>query len=577
MALLKLIERSAIKEDTLTQVVVNDQKIILFEYNGTVKAYQGKCPHEGAPLAEGHIENGRIVCPLHRWEFACDSGMNDQHKKCLQSYSIKEKEGFVFLEEASLLQDQQSGTATKVKTIRDLPSPKGSFILGHVPQFKAENKHQIIERWVEECGPLFKLNMAGKKFVVSADPEMNKSILKNRPEAFRRFTKIDEVISEIGIKGVFNAEGDVWKRHRKLTSEALNLRRVKGFFPIIAKTTGRLYEKLNESAKQNTEVDVLKDMMRYTVDITTEMAFGYPMNTLNKEGDVIQNHLEKIFPMINRRFGAPIPTWRFIRSKKDKEFDQAVTAIENTVHSFIDKAKKRLADNPELKENPSNFLEALLVEQENEGNFSDKEVYSNVFSILLAGEDTTSNSISWALFYLAQNPHMVARVRQEANHTYRDQKYPSSYQEMSALKYTEAVANEAIRIKPVAPLMFYDALEDTEVNGFLFKKGSSMIMQTKVAQTHEAHFFDPNTFFPERWLKSECPAHANHKPESIMAFGGGPRYCPGKNLAVHEMVMALSMICKNFDLELTVNPNDVKEVFAFSMHPDNLKVRFKSI
>lgn len=114
--------------------------------------------------------------------------------------------------------------STQPQNIKDLPSPKGHFILGHLPQFNVPNKHQVLERWVEECGDLFKINFVGKPFVVSANPELNSDILKMRPDGFRRFSKIDEILTEMGIVGVFNAEGDVWKRHRKPTSEALNLR-----------------------------------------------------------------------------------------------------------------------------------------------------------------------------------------------------------------------------------------------------------------------------------------------------------------------------------------------------------------
>ena len=117
--------------------------------------------------------------------------------------------------------------------ISELPSPKGHLILGHLPQFNTESKHLVLERWVEECGDLFKINFVGKPFIVSANHEMNEQILRMRPEVFRRFNKITEILEEMGILGVFNAEGKVWEKHRKPTSEALNLKNVRSFYPII--------------------------------------------------------------------------------------------------------------------------------------------------------------------------------------------------------------------------------------------------------------------------------------------------------------------------------------------------------
>jgi len=318
-------------------------------------------------------------------------------------------------------------------------------------------------------------------------------------------------------------------------------------------------------------------MMRNTVDITTTIAFGYEMNTLDNDKDVIQEHLEKVFPMINERITAPIPTWRYFKTKKDRELDKALLEIEQTVKRFIDEAKIRLREQPEIKENPTNFLEALLAEQEKGETFSDHEIYGNVFSILLAGEDTTSNSISWALYYLGQNPEMVNRIRKEADEVYGESLFPSDYDDLNKLSYTEAVATETLRMKPVAPNLYHQANEDIEIDGLLIKKDTPLIFQTKVAQTDEQYFAHAESFLPERWLKEGCPFSGPHTPDVISVFGGGTRFCPGKNLAMKEMVMALSMICKNFDVMLDVPAQDVKEIFAFSMYPENLWIKLKGV
>jgi cytochrome P450 len=204
----------------------------------------------------------------------------------------------------------------KIEQIKNLPSPKGHLILGHLPQFNVSNKHQVLERWVEECGDIFKINFIGKEFIVSAKPELNTEILKLRPEKFRRFSKINEILTEMGIVGVFNAEGETWKKQRKPSSEALNLKKVKGYYPTICNTTEKLIHNLTTYTNNNIVVDIQKELSRYAIDITTAIAFGHELNTLsNKEND-FQKHLELIFPMINERITAPIPLWRVYKQKK---------------------------------------------------------------------------------------------------------------------------------------------------------------------------------------------------------------------------------------------------------------------
>ncbi|MEL7001431.1 MAG: cytochrome P450 [Bacteroidota bacterium] len=570
-----LAKLSDLKDQELHEVVIDKQRLIVFRHEGEVKVFDGICPHEGTPLIEGHIEKGHIICPLHLWRFSCQDGNHTDNRACLKSYPVQLHGEDILIDKVQLTQHKVD-SGNEVRTIKTLPSPKGTFLLGHLPQFNVDNKHQVLERWVNETGPIFKINFLGKPVIISADPDLNKKVLKARPGKFRRLSKITEVAEEMGVLGVFNAEGDTWKKHRKPTSEALNLRNVKSFFPIIEKITGRLLNKLGRLARENERIDVQREMMRYTVDITTTIAFGYEMNTLDNDQDVIQDHLEKVFPMVNDRITAPIPIWRYFKTKKDRELDRALREIEATVKQFIDEAKVRLKEHPEIKENPTNFLEALLVEQEKGETFSDHEIYGNVFSILLAGEDTTSNSLSWALFYLGQNPEMVERIRNEAEEVYGALPYPVNYDSLDKLPYTEAVAMETLRLKPVAPNLYHQANEDVEINGLFIKKDTPLIFQTKVAQTDEKYFVRAEEFLPERWLKSGCPFSGPHTPDVIKVFGAGTRFCPGKNLAIKEMVMALSMICKNFEVTLDVNPDKVREIFAFSMYPENLWIKLKS-
>ncbi|WP_242203766.1 cytochrome P450 [Aestuariivivens insulae] len=461
---------------------------------------------------------------------------------------------------------------TSIK-IKDLPSPKGHFIWGHLPQFNTYNKHQVLERWVEECGDLFKINFVGKEFVVSSRSSLNSTILRLRPEKFRRFSKIDEILKEMGVSGVFNAEVGDWKRHRKPIAEALNMQHVKGYYPVVLDKTFRLLKKFKTFSEANKTIDVQKEFMLFTVDITTEIAFGHKLDTINNMDDSFQKHLEVIFPMINERITAPIPIWRFFKRKKDKVLLESIEAIKAVIYQFIEESKSRIKNNPELKKQPSNFLEALLLANENHV-FSYEEVYGNIFTMLLAGEDTTSNSISWALFYLAQHPEVVAKVREEAYMVYLDDDAPTTFEKLSELKFTNAVVQEVLRLKPTTPQLYFEANEDVEIEGVFIPQKTKVILQNKVAQTKETYFTNANTFEPERWMDNGCPMHKAHSPEVIKVFGGGPRYCPGMHLAITEMVTLISTLCKHFNFKLKIKPEAVVEQFEFTMYPKNLLIEF---
>ena len=465
----------------------------------------------------------------------------------------------------------------KLITVKDLPSPKGHFLLGHLPEFnKNNNKHQVLEGWARECGELFQINFAGTKIIVSTNPDFNHQILNLRPEKIIRLAKMSEIIRELGVTGTFNAEGATWRRHRPPISKALNVRKIKIFYPVLMEKTQNLLRKFQEYARANQEVSVQKELMLFTIDVTTKIAFGYDMDMINNQADAFQHHLESIFPMVNERISSPLPLWRWFKQKKDKELLKSIGIVEKTIHQFIKEAKTRLEQHPELKEKPTNLLESLLIENE-ENNLSDDELFGNVFTILMAGEDTTSNSISWAIYYLAQSPEIVSQIREEATQVYGVDEWPATHKQLSELAYTNAVVQETLRIKPTTPQLYLEAKDEVIVENLVIPKGTKVILQNKVAQTMEQYFSQPDQFMPERWLKSACPFLEKHSPEVVKTFGAGPRFCPGKYLAENEMTILLSALCKKFNMELAVDPDSITEQFQFTMYPGNLIVKFQEV
>ncbi len=464
-----------------------------------------------------------------------------------------------------------------IRTLNDLKTPKGSFILGNLKDFKKKNKHRILEEWAKQYGELYTIKLGPLKVLVSANPDFNKTILRQRPEKFRRLSKINEVFVEMGLHTVFNAEGKHWEKQRKPVTEALNVKKVKGYYPIIQKKTENLISKIQTYSETKGTVTIINDFIAFTIDVTTEIAFGYKLNTIHNKEDSFQNHLELIFPMINDRITAPFPLWRIFPKSRDKQLKTSLKAIENIIYQFIKDAKSRLVENDELRNNPSNFLEALLIESEKEDTvFDEKTLYGNVIAMLLAGEDTTSNTLSWTLFYLAQNPDVVEKIRKESHLTYQGT-VPEEYDQLTHLKYTNAAIQEAIRLKPTTPILFFQANEEVVLNNLSIPKDTSIILQNSFASMQENYFSNAAKFDPNRWIKSECPYHQNHNPKVIKAFGGGARLCPGMHLSMIEMTTVISSICKQFDISLSVLPSDVEENFAFTVHPENLKVQFKKV
>ena len=458
-------------------------------------------------------------------------------------------------------------------SLKQLPGPKGYPIVGNIPVIDLPNLHNQIEQWADKFGDVYRLNLGYTSQTVITRPSIIQKILAARPDEFVRLKKMNDIIREGGVDGVFNAEGKKWKLHRKIVAQGLDVKHQKEFYEPMLEILERLYNKWSKDAESGEPFDIQRDLLRFTVDITATLAFGIEMNTLEQEGSAIQDHMEKVFPMIFYRINQPIQWHKVIKRKADKEFDAAVREMNKLVDEFIAKGQQKLKDDPSLRKNPSNLLESILIAAEEEGTFSLEEVRGNLLTLLMAGEDTTAHTLSWLIYLLTIHTEAQDGLREEADKILGDNPWLTDYSANNALKYTEAVALESMRFKPVAPIMLFQATQDMELEEFSIRKGQKILTQFRSAALKDKYFTQADAFKPERWLKeSKCPVH---NTDAFTPFGSGPRYCPGRNLAILEVRMVLSMLFKNFEIEMVTEHAEINEIMAFTMMAGDYKVRLR--
>ncbi len=460
--------------------------------------------------------------------------------------------------------------------LADLPGPRGVPLLGNLLQLDLQRLHLTLEQWVREHGPLYRFQLGRKSVVVVADSSAMFEILRDRPRGYRRLGTIEPVMVEMGVNGVFSAEGATWQRQRRIVMQAFHPGHLRTFFPTLAEITGRLVRRWQRSAGE--PIDAPGELMRYTVDVTTALAFGHDMRTLEGNEDVIQRHLEQIFPAINRRVNAPFPYWHFVKLQADRAVDRALVAVHAAIREFIGRARAQQAADPAAK--PRNLLEALLNARDGDGSaFSDADIAGNVFTMLLGGEDTTANTLAWLLSFLTEHPRVQAAVRDEVDRVYPRPEDFQDYGRLDQLRYVEAVAHETMRLKPVAPLLFLEANTDVRIRNVDVPKGTALFLCARPAAISEANFPDPLSFKPERWLDAgegsgmRTAAAADGTSRTFLPFGAGPRFCPGRNLAMIEIKHVVAAIARHFTVSSAdATARSIEERFAFTMMPRGLRL-----
>src|SRR3954469_442897 len=244
--------------------------------------------------------------------------------------------------------------------IADLPGPRALPGIGNAHRMRPDRLHVMLEQWGRRYGPVFRFSMGPRTVVGFTEPDAINQILRERPDGYRRWREVESVATEIGIVGPFTSEGEDWRRQRRLAVTALNSNHLRRYFDIIALSSERLHTRL----KRTSETAILDDFMSYSVDVTSALAFGHDLNTLEQGDGELQRHIGRVFELLSRRILAPAPYWRIYKPAADREAERSLELIRSEIAGFIEQARRRMRERPELRDAPENFLESLLAAPE---------------------------------------------------------------------------------------------------------------------------------------------------------------------------------------------------------------------
>jgi cytochrome P450 len=479
----------------------------------------------------------------------------------------------------SAVTEPSAPASRALRRLEDLPGPRAWPVFGNALQIDTRHFHLQLEAWAREYGPYYRLDLRGRRLLVVGEHEAVAAVLRDRPDGLRRTARLEEIWNEMGlVPGLFGANGEVWRRQRRMVMAGFDPAHVKRYFPSLLKVSQRLGGRWREAARHGRVIDLQADLMRFTVDTIAGLAFGAEVNTLESDGDVIQQHLDKIFPALFKRILAPLATWRIVRLPADRALERSVAEVMSAVQGFVAQARARMRAEPGLRERPANLLEAMIAAADQPGSgIDDTQVAGNVLTMLLAGEDTTANTLAWMIDLLWLHPAALARATEEVRRVVADPANPTPG-EMAQLDYIEACAHETMRLKPVAPNLVHQALHAMTIGDVQVPRGANVITLLRRDSVSEAHVPRATAFEPERWLADGGPQHLAASAKRLsMPFGAGPRICPGRYLALLEMKMAMATLLGRFEIQSVGTPDgrEVEERQAFTMMPVGLRMSLR--
>ncbi len=435
-------------------------------------------------------------------------------------------------------------------TPEDFPGPHGLPFVGNVRAIDLSQPIESLISVAREYGPIFKLTSPAGISVVVSGVDLVSEICDDA-----RFDKVItaglSILAEGPVDaGLFTAHTDdpMWARAHGILMAPFSMQAMRDYMPSMIDIADQLMDKWDR-LNPGEEIDVPADMTRLTLDTIALCGFGYRFNSFYRETPhpFVQAMVRVLDESQARLRQVSIQTRLKISAQRQFEEDQAFMA--SLVDDLIRKRRAiaDAADNTDL-------LGRMItgVDKQTGLTLPDENIRAQCLTFLIAGHETTSGLLSFAIYFLLEHPEYLDRARAEVDQVLGGTLLPT-FDQLHELTYVRQVLDEALRLWPTASGFRRHAREDTVIGGgrYAIPKDlgmmvfSPMLHRDKSVWGEDADEFNPDHTRPERM--SAIPPNA-YKP-----FGTGMRACIGRQFALQEAVLVLGMVLQRF--ELIKDPN----------------------
>lgn len=449
-----------------------------------------------------------------------------------------------------------------------IPKPASKPIVGNVLSVDASAPLQSLKKIADEQGPIFWLDMMGTPIVFVSGADLVEELCDEK-----RFDKSVRgplrKLRVIGGDGLFTGDTKTpnWGKAHNILMPTFSQKSMHDYLPMMIDIAEQLmlkWERLNT----DDEVDVPRDMIGLTLDTIGLCGFDYRFNSFyNDDFHPFIDALTRTLEIAMMQRGLPLESV-FLR-RRLKQLEQDVDYMNTLVDEIIRERRKTGGDQNDLL----NFMLAGKDPISGEG-LSDENIRYQINTFLIAGHETTSGMLSFALYYLLKNPDVLKRAYKEADEVLgRDVSIPPSMAQIGQLNYIRAVLLEALRLWPTAPAFSVAPFEDETIGGkYPLPKGIFVsVLGLSLHRDKTVWGDDPDVFNPENFMGD---AEAKRHPAGYKPFGNGQRACIGRQFAMQEAVMVMGMLLQRFHLyDHTDYQLKIKE--TLSLKPDDFRIKVR--
>ncbi|XP_036409836.1 cytochrome P450 2J6-like [Megalops cyprinoides] len=426
------------------------------------------------------------------------------------------------------------------------PGPRGLPFVGSVFSLDPKLPHIYLTRLAEVFGNVYSIRLGREKMVCVVGYETVKEALVTQADCFvsRPPSSLAERI--YSGNGLFLSSGILWKKQRRFALSTLrNFGMGKTSLESFIIEESRFLQEEIECEKGNPfNPHIL--LNKAVSNIICILVFGRRFDYADHEFETLLKLLAEILYLEGTIWALLYESFPKVMKVLPGPHNRIFGNYDRLSDFLVEDLKRRNAERD--PSGPRDYIDSFLAEMEKNAEdpalgFHQKNLILCALDLFLAGTETTSTTLRWALLFMIKYPHIQSKVQDEIDRVIGPSR-PPSMTDRASMPYTNAVVHEVQRKGNILPLgVPHMADRDTSLGGYFIPKGTPLIVNLHSVLFDEKEWHMPDIFDPERFLDS----NGNFaKKDAFLPFSAGKRVCLGEQLARAELFLFLTCFLQKF-------------------------------
>ncbi|XP_062154847.1 cytochrome P450 704C1-like [Alnus glutinosa] len=428
----------------------------------------------------------------------------------------------------------------------------------------------------------FRLLAPAQSQIYTTDVRNIEHILKTNFDKYSKGEYNQDIVSDLFGQGIFAVDGDKWQQQRKLASFEFSTRVLRDFSSsVFRRNAAKLVRAVSELSDAGLAFDMQDILMRCTLDSIFKVGFGVELECLEgsrKEGSAFMKAFDDSNALVYWRYVDPF--WklkRFLNIGSEAVLKKNIKIIDDFVHGLIRTKRKLLAMQQECNDKEDILSRFLVESTRNPEKMDDQYLRDIILNFMIAGKDTSANTLSWFIYMLCKNPLIQEQIAQEVRNVTGSLDDGANVDEfmtnitnatLDRMHLLHAALTETLRLYPAVPMDGKcSEMDDILPDGYRVKKGDGVsYMAYAMGRMPYIWGEDAEEFRPKRWLKNGIFQHES--PFKFIAFHAGPRICLGKEFAYRQMKIVSMALLRFFRFKQADDTKNVTYRTMFTLHID---------